>query len=132
MSMYECSASSGVPYTTINKLVNQKMDINKISAEALKRLSVTLQIDIDALLNEFIFWDGLRSHYGKYSYKWYVNKDKKLTIELLVSKGKKVDIPTEYTYIPRQNWRFYREVAEFRIQDYLDEMEFQKKVEVNT
>lgn len=50
MSVYQCSKLSGIPYTTLLELVNNKTNIEKCSAETVYRLAKTLKIDMEYLL----------------------------------------------------------------------------------
>ena len=50
MSVYQCSKLSGVPYTTLLELVNNKTNIEKCTAETVYRLARTLDVDMEYLL----------------------------------------------------------------------------------
>lgn len=50
ISMYKLSKSSGIPYATVNDICNGKAKLEKCSAETLYKLSKTLGVSMEALL----------------------------------------------------------------------------------
>lgn len=50
MSIYKLSKISGIPYTTVNDLVNERTDIKKINSETLYKLSTALKVKMEELL----------------------------------------------------------------------------------
>ena len=126
ITMHHCSSMSGVPYTTINKLMHEKMDINNISACALKRISYVLETDMDSLLNPIYFWEGISYHYGKRSYEWIKDGNNNLAVKLHLSKDKDVVLSSGYSYITEQGWNFHKEIAEILIEKYFDDIKFDK------
>lgn len=50
LSVYQCSKLSGIPYTTLLELVNNKTNIEKCTAETVYRLAKTLGVDMEYLL----------------------------------------------------------------------------------
>ena len=53
-SIYKISQESGIPYTTLNELVNEKKNINYTSAETVYKLCLYLKCDMSDILNETI------------------------------------------------------------------------------
>lgn len=54
-SIYKISQESGIPYTTLNELVNEKKNINYTSAETVYKLCLYLKCDMSDILNDVIF-----------------------------------------------------------------------------
>ena len=49
ISVYRLSKDSGVPYTTLNELVNGKVSVENVSAGLLRNVSRTLSLSMDEL-----------------------------------------------------------------------------------
>ena len=81
MTMYRLSHASGVPYTTINEVVNCKKDINTKSAETISRLAYALGTEERELLNPIHYLDGAHGKYRRYKYKWKYDGTMKLDVE---------------------------------------------------
>ncbi|MCR5824121.1 MAG: helix-turn-helix transcriptional regulator [Lachnospiraceae bacterium] len=69
-SLYEISAGSGVPYTTINQLFNGKRDINKIAAETASKLALFFDKSIYDILNDIDYIEGIQGNIGHIRYLW--------------------------------------------------------------
>ena len=54
-SIYKISQESGIPYTTLNELINDKKNINNKAAETVYKLSLYLNCNIDEILNNIHF-----------------------------------------------------------------------------
>lgn len=52
MSVYQCAKESDIPYSTLLDLVREKVKIEKCSAETLYKLSKTLDISMEELVEE--------------------------------------------------------------------------------
>ena len=57
-SIYKISQESGIPYTTLNELVNEKKNINHASAETVYKLCLYLKCDMSDILNDVIFLEN--------------------------------------------------------------------------
>ena len=57
-SIYKISQESGIPYTTLNELVNEKKNINYTSAETVYKLCLYLKCDMSDILNDVIFLEN--------------------------------------------------------------------------
>ena len=54
MTTYRLAKNSGVPYATVNDLVNGKTQLEKSSAETLYRLSKALEVTMEELLTPYL------------------------------------------------------------------------------
>lgn len=52
MSIYQCSKSSGIPYTTLSEIVRGKTSIAKCSAEVVYKLSQVLNVSMETLIQD--------------------------------------------------------------------------------
>ena len=50
-SLYEISFGTGIPYTTISQLHNNKRDINKVAAETIVKLALYFNKEVNDILN---------------------------------------------------------------------------------
>ncbi|MBR3141891.1 MAG: nucleotidyltransferase domain-containing protein [Clostridiales bacterium] len=50
MSMYSLSKQTGLPYTTINRLVNEKLSINNCNAGAVFKIASALGVQMEVLM----------------------------------------------------------------------------------
>jgi DNA-binding Xre family transcriptional regulator len=53
-SIYKISQESGIPYTTLNELVNEKKNINYTSAETVYKLCLYLKCDMSEMMSFFL------------------------------------------------------------------------------
>ena len=71
-SIYKISQESGIPYTTLNELINDKKNINNKAAETVYKLSLYLNCNIDEILNNIAFLENGKGTYLGYRYYWKV------------------------------------------------------------
>ena len=50
--MYGLAKETGLPYTTINRLANDKLDINDCNAAAVYKIAKALEVSMEQLINE--------------------------------------------------------------------------------
>ena len=70
MSMYRLAKTTGVPYTTINRLVNGKLDISDCNAGTVYKLSKALGVTMEQLVTQLDFLTGTEGEYLGVKYKW--------------------------------------------------------------
>ena len=54
MSIYKCAKLSGIPYTTLSEVVRKKTQLKRCSAEIVYKLSLVLDIPMEALVSDSI------------------------------------------------------------------------------
>lgn len=117
ISIYSLAKETGVPYSTLNDLCNNKVDIENCKAGVLKALSENLKITMDEL-------------YGICSYERKITVDEyDIEAEIKVKgqrfhtvfnyNGKPVDI--EICKVNELNDKYVDEFATWSVTDYLDE-----------
>ncbi len=58
MSIYKLAKLSGVPYSTVNDVCNNKTSIAKSTAETVYKLAKTLNVSMEALIEDQIKTDN--------------------------------------------------------------------------
>lgn len=66
MSIYRLAKLSGVPYATVNDIVNCKTQLEKCSAETVYRLARTLEVTIEELLKPYMIERGSFENFKSY------------------------------------------------------------------
>ena len=74
-SMYAISRMTGVPYTTINELANNKNDINKCSYETVSKLAAYFRCSASEITNPIHYIQNVHGTYRKIPYKWVMNNE---------------------------------------------------------
>lgn len=69
-TIYYTSKRTGIPYTTLSELLNQKIDINKCAAGMVYRLSLYFHCNIENLLNADPLIINTSGTYRQIKYKW--------------------------------------------------------------
>lgn len=128
MTMYELAAKAGIPYTTVNKLLHDKQDINRISAEALFRISVVLETTVTELMNHVEILDNATGHCGKIKYKWQCNEGQNAYI-IFDHKGNQVLLDMEDRFNNVSERKYYDLFARMAIERYMKRSRFEESVE---
>ncbi len=124
-SVYLISKETGIPYTSLNDIVNGKVDVNKCASETIYLLSLYLQCNIEDLLNDFPLIDGVSGKYRNVKYYWKYDVERNMELHVL---EKKNDVIIDYGSMFSQS-RFYNEtrrMTELLIDYYLEEKEAEK------
>ena len=72
-SMYALSRETGIPYTTINELANNKNDINKCPYETVARLAAYFRCNAADIANPIQYVANIHGTYRKIPYRWVKN-----------------------------------------------------------
>ncbi len=123
-SAYQVSHETGIPYTTISELLNDKIDINRCAAETVCRLSVFYNCDMNELLNHFELLENVEGVYRHIRYKWKKSGEKKVALHIW-DKGKEI-ILDEGEYSQVRFFNGYHEMTLLSIDIYLEEKELQE------
>ena len=128
VSQYKLSHETGVPYTTISRLTQGKMDINNCSVNAVYRLALYLECEIEDILNPVAYLEGIQGSYRGCTYHWQCHSGRDI---LVIEKGDK-RITREYG-IAQTNKRYYKSskvFAEMEIDLYLRKEEAYRLCEI--
>ena len=118
-SIYKISQESGIPYTTLNELVNEKKNINYTSAETVYKLCLYLKCDMSDILNDVIFLENGKGNYLGYHYQW---KKADQGIELhITDTNKDLTLLTLKTMCTDWYDCYMKQVPEMMIENYDEE-----------
>lgn len=118
---YSVSKETGIPYTTLSELKNNKLDINKCSYETLARLASFFQCRPENLVNPVQILRNISGKYRKYPYHWVINGE---TAELHMNDhGNDILLGKEKGLTQARFAREYREIPEVWIDIYLQQKE---------
>ena len=117
ISVYSISKSMGIPYSTVNDLVNGKVDITNCKVSLLKRLSEQLGMSMDAMYS--ICSGEERRLENRYGYNYTINvKNKSYYVEFMYD-SKPVEI--ELCKVNRNTTYYIDEMAKWRSEAYIRE-----------
>ena len=120
-SMYKLSNDTGVPYSTINNIINGKKDINNCSTETAVRLAAGLDCTIYDIVNPINVMDGVSGKYNHVKYKWVDKNGMELHVEL---NGIKKTVRSKYKFQDPKSAKEYRAYTRFYINRLVEEEEF--------
>ena len=69
-SLYYISKHTGIPYTTLNRLFRNKLNVNACSGDVLLRLALFFDCGIEEILNSIQVMSGISGHYHGIKYEW--------------------------------------------------------------
>jgi len=117
ISLYKLSMETGLPYTTLCRLKQGIMDINKCSCEVLYRLALFFDCNMEELLNPIQYLSNIKGTYRGYNYSWKAEKDKDIFV---VKKGNETII-TDYdnAMTNRKYYKSLKAFAEMEIDAYI-------------
>ena len=124
VTAYRLSKDTGIPYTTISELCNNKIDINKCSAETVYKLALYFECEMKDILNYVNILENYSGKYLGHKFRW--NKGRE-PISLSVEINGKVEtitpIPKVCTSRPHL---FKRAYTELLIDKLLEEKNLEK------
>lgn len=124
ISVYSASKGTGIPYSTVNDLVNGKVEITNCKVSLLKRLSEYLAMTMDDLYSICSEEDlSLKNSYGC-DYKINV-RNKSYYVEFMYD-SKPVEI--ELCKVNRDTTYYIDEIAEWRSEAYIRERRMEEFV----
>lgn len=126
LSMYGLAKYSGVPYTTINEIHNNKIDINRCESGTVFKLAACINASPEEIMNKIMYLDGIKGKYKGIEYVWSTSDTSKLIFEY---KGEEVVLDTEKQYNVKGRNRYYNMAAELMIKDYMEKMEWEEEAE---
>jgi len=123
-SLYMISRETGIPYTTINELVNGKNDINRCPYETVARLAAYFRCDTTEIANPIQFTRNMHGTYRKIPFEWVVEGN---TAVLHVKDGQKDIVLLRDSKMTQARFsREYYATAHCYIDIYLHNLEVQQ------
>lgn len=118
-SLYRISHETGIPYTVLNEIYNEKKNINNITSETVYKLCLYFDCDMKSLLNPFPLLKNSRGIYRKVSYQWVAtNNGEEMELQILADNEPETIITLKRA-IPDAYKEYNSLVAEVAIDDYL-------------
>ena len=123
LSKYEIARRSGVPYTTVNEILNAKTDVNRCAAETVCRLAAILQVRPEEILNDIHILDGAQGKHMGVRYTLRFNGE---CMEIRFRYGEEdVVLETGQQYRIPEHRDDYLTFVEWRIEEYLEDRKFE-------
>lgn len=89
-SVYQISRETGIPYTTLSELINEKVDINKCAAGMVHKLTLYLKCSLEDILNREPLITNKSGTYRKIKYKWVPTGNGTVTLNIKDGPVKKI------------------------------------------
>lgn len=89
-SVYQISRETGIPYTTLSELINEKVDINKCAAGMVHKLTLYLKCSLEDILNREPLITNKSGTYRKIKYKWVPTGNGTVTLNIKDGQTKKI------------------------------------------
>lgn len=115
MSVYSLSKGSGIPYTTVNELVNRKKDINECSLKTVSKIAAYLGLTVEELC---IIMGSLTQRSNSISSSWNDARNKTFTFPVVVASD---DYDASRIY-PLKQRIVYEVLAEIKHDDRIEEV----------
>ena len=121
ITAYQISKRTGIPYTTISELINEKLDINKCAAENVLRLALFLDSRVEDIMNPHPLISNSAGTYRHVKYKWksYGNDE----VALHITEDKQDKIIDVGRFNQPRFYKAYKDMTETIIDVYLEERE---------
>ena len=124
-SVYQISRETGIPYTTLSELINEKVDINKCAAGMVHKLTLYLKCSLEDILNREPLITNKSGTYRKIKYKWVPTENG--TVILNIKDGQTKKIIDESKCDQARFYQTFDNITELVIDYYIA----QKEVDAN-
>ena len=122
MSMYRLASESGIPYSTVNDLVNGRIEIEQCRAGILKRLAEALSITMDELYD--LCNTELSVFSEKHKTEVRIRVKNKTYYAVFADRGKQVML--EICPVSKDTSCFIRSLAKWTAESYLERQEWEE------
>ena len=117
-SLYQISHETGIPYTILNELKNDKKNINHIASETVYKLSLYLDCNMGEIINPFPILKNCQGKYLGIKYKWVSCGN---GVELFIYNNNRVTILTKIEPIVPRFYTQYQNVTKMLIEKYVNQ-----------
>ena len=124
-SIYQISRETGIPYTSLSELMNEKIDINKCAAGMVYKLTLYFDCCLEELLNEEPLIVNKSGTYRKIKYKW---KPTENGIALHIKDGENEKILDTGKYNQARFYKSFTTMTEMIIDYYIMQKEIDEKL----
>lgn len=119
LTMYGLCKRTKIPYTTINRLYNDKLDINNCNSSVVFAIARGLGVKMEQLLNDYDFLTGTGGNYHGIEYVW--SKDDAGDQQLQITDDdESIVLWTVKSLTHPEYYQFYQMTAEMLIDYYLE------------
>lgn len=126
ISIYKLAHISEIPYSTLNDIVNHKVDIANIRAGIVFKLADILNISMDELYE--LCTNQITIHLERYSAKGTVNiKNKKYVLEFRYQNREFTD---ELCPVKKEATMFIESIAQWQMEKMISDYEMEKMYEL--
>lgn len=122
-SLRKISLETGIPYTVLNELNNDKKNINHITCETVFKLSLYFDCNIDELLNAASLIKNSQGQYMGIGYKW-IAADSGAQLHIY-DENDDIILTTISQVVPRF-YSHYKTVAEMLIEKYVRQKQIEQ------
>ena len=124
-SLYQISHETGIPYTILNELKNEKKDINNIASETVYKLCLYFGCQMEDIMNPFAILKNSKGVYFGMKYKWNSFDD---GIELhIYDNDADITLTRVNPVIPRF-YNEYHNIAEMLIEKYIKQKHIEEEL----
>ncbi len=126
LSLYKLSKETGIPYTTLNELMNDKKSINNIASETVFKLCLYFKCQQKDLLNDFCLLDNCQGNYKGTKYQWKSVRDSN---ELhIYDNNRDITLLRLNKMIPNAYHEYRVGITEIMIDEYKNQKEMEGKL----
>lgn len=127
LTQYALSNISGVPYSTINGLLNGTHAVNKCAASTFLKLARVLNEEPEELLDPYPVMDKKKGKYLGYEYR--MEYDGSYTNVILKDGNRKIKLETMAQLKHPEDADMYQKLVECKIERYIELKEFYRTAE---
>ena len=124
ISPLQIAKQAGIPYTTVNRLLNDKTEINNCPVYVVNRLAMLFDCQIEDLMDQNSYMENVENTYRGITYKW--KKENGRMHILFEDNGKHIDLDTGCLMMVPSRKKEYNLVGEMLIDEYMENKEFEK------
>lgn len=126
MSIYKLAGISGIPYSTLNDIVNQKVDISNVRAGIIFKMAKTLNISMDELYE--LCTNRIVIYLDKYAVEGtVVIKNKKYVLEFQYHNK---DFSDELCPVKKEATMFIESIARWQMEKLISNCEIEEMYEL--
>lgn len=119
ITMYGLAKKTGLPYTTINRLANDRLDINNCYSATVYEIAKALGISMEQLLYKYDFLTGTEGEYLGVKYRWTKDENDHQLLVLVDEECEVVAWQTERLLTNESRRVDYQSVVRLAVREYL-------------
>lgn len=117
-SLYQISRETGIPYTILNELKNDKKNINHIKSETVYKLCLYFKCQMEDIMNPFALLGNSKGLYLGIKYKWEALNN---GIELHIYDDDTDLVLTKIEPVVPKFYNEYHNIVEMLIENYIEQ-----------